>query len=554
MAEVGARFALDGMPGKQLAIDSDLASGAISHEEARIRRENEQSETSFFGSLDGASKFVKGDAIAGLLITLLNLVAGVSMGIIVHDMSLTAALETYSILTVGDGLVSQIPAVIISISSALLLARGKTKEDDDQAIHIQLSRHPHAFLTVSVLLAVFALFPGLPFLPFALGSAVLALLAVRKFSEKEPITADLDSLLEKQVPEKTNISDVLDLDEIQITFSPTIVEYVMDVGTGLDSRIDSLRTHVACEFGLLVPPVHLTDDMSLNSGQYKICIHGVEMARGTVHPGYMLILDKLDVNNNRDYIVSEDPVYGAPATWVPDRTSESLSVSGKTTISCSEVIATHLLEVIKTNLARILTDSVLSETLNAITSTSDRERNRRTTEFLERVIPDKVSMELLLTVLRLLLEDRVSIRNLPLILEAIMESKVRTSSPETICEHVRHRLGFQIVSSIKLDDGTVPLIQLSQDWEELFERYSVDIDTNRVIALPPDLFSKLGDTLAQCFVKCNSDGISAALVASTKRRKFLSTIMKSRGLSNSVISFDELGYDSKPNLINLIPV
>jgi len=245
MAEVGARFALDGMPGKQLAIDSDMSAGAIDHAQAKERREREQQETTFFGSLDGASKFVKGDAIAGLLITLLNLVMGLVMGVIVHGMPVTSAFETYAILTVGDGLVSQIPAVIISIASALLLARGGTQGATDSAIFSQLGRHPAALGTVAILMVLFALVPGLPFLPFITGAGVLGYAAYHVFQRRnaeaevaEPASSQTDTPAQ-------SIGDVLDLDDVHLEFAPDLVSMVLNPGTGLDARIANMRTYAS---------------------------------------------------------------------------------------------------------------------------------------------------------------------------------------------------------------------------------------------------------------------------------------------------------------------
>src|SRR6056297_254513 len=253
MAEVGARFALDGMPGKQLAIDSDMAAGAIDHAEAKSRREREQAETTFFGSLDGASKFVKGDAIAGLLITLLNLVVGLMIGTLMHDMPIGQAFETYSILTIGDGLVSQIPAVIIAIASALLLARGGATGATDSALTAQLGKHPAALATVAVLMTVFALMPGLPFVPFLIGALALGGAAygrIQTLDNEARAAASPDALAEKP---KDLIGDLLDVDDIHVEFAPDLVALALDPTTGLDARIKNMREHIVRGFGLILP-------------------------------------------------------------------------------------------------------------------------------------------------------------------------------------------------------------------------------------------------------------------------------------------------------------
>src|SRR6056297_878480 len=295
MAEVGARFALDGMPGKQLAIDSDMSAGAIDHTEAKLRRETEQAETTFFGSLDGASKFVKGDAVAGLLITLLNIVMGLIMGTVMHGMPLAEAFETYAILTVGDGLVSQIPAVIISIAAALLLARGGATGATDRALLAQLGRYPPALTTVAVLMALFALVPGLPFLPFVLGAAGLG--AAAAMVHRASARAAVPAAEPPPPPREKSMGDVLDLDEIHVEFAPDLVAMVLDPATGLDARITNMRTHVATTYGVILPEIRLTDNAALAPGEYVIRIQGVEQGRDHLDPNRLLALLPGDATN-----------------------------------------------------------------------------------------------------------------------------------------------------------------------------------------------------------------------------------------------------------------
>ncbi|HBM61694.1 MAG TPA: flagellar biosynthesis protein FlhA, partial [Citreicella sp.] len=460
MAEVGARFALDAMPGKQLAIDSDMAAGAIDHAEAKQRREREQQETTFFGSLDGASKFVKGDAVAGLLITLLNLVMGMVMGIFGHGMAVSDAFETYAILTVGDGLVSQIPAVIISIASGLLLARGGATGATDVAMISQLARHPAALGTVGVLMALFALVPGLPFLPFMLGAVILSFVSYRLSRQPVATAATGPAELIPPAPREKPIGDILDVDDIHVEFAPDLVNMVLDPGTGLDVRIANMRRHIASGFGLILPEIRLTDAPALATGVYVIRIHGVEVARGELNPDLVLALmldDKRQLPEGRDVT---EPVYGAPARWIRPLDQDRAAITGATIVTPTEVLATHLLEVIKRNFGRLLTLKSLRRILDEMVSLSDKSRAEANRRLLDELIPDKVQIDTLHATLRLLLEEQVSIRNLPLILEAVAEVRGHHSTPEAICEHVRQRLGFQLVAAMRREDGTIPLIQL----------------------------------------------------------------------------------------------
>ena len=556
MAEVGARFALDAMPGKQLAIDSDMAAGAIDHAEAKTRREREQAETTFFGSLDGASKFVKGDAVAGLLITLLNLVMGPVIGVSVHGMPLARAFETYAILTVGDGLVTQIPAVIISIASALLLARGGEKGATDIALTAQLGRYPAALVTVAVLMGLFALVPGMPFVPFLAGAFTLSAAAwyVRKATalklqnEKNTLTkVELHSA-------KKSLGDVLDLDDIHVEFAPDLVAMVLDPGTGLDARIANMRTHVASVFGLILPDIRLTDDSALPAGCYVIRIQGVEQVRDRLRPGKVLALMS---SGQADLPLGDDvkePVYGAPARWIEQDLQDAVALGGATIVTPTEVLATHLLEIVKRNFSRLLSLKALRRILDEFTNLSDHARAEANQRILNELVPDKVPIDLLLSVMRLLLDERVSIRNLPLILEAIAEARGIYPGAEGICEHVRQRMGFQLVAELRRADGTIPLVQLAPEWEKTFRSYQIEGERGaQDVALPPEEFNRLASGIEDKLARASENGVYPAVVTSTKRRRFLKTVLTAKGLGNPVLSFEEIGLDARPALVGLVP-
>ena len=551
MAEVGARFALDGMPGKQLAIDSDMAAGAIDHTEAKRRREQELAETNFFGSLDGASKFVKGDAVAGLLITVLNIVVGLLVGTLMHGMPIGEAFETYAILTVGDGLVSQIPAVITSVAAALLLARGGQTGATDVAFFKQLGRYPGALGTVAALMALFAIVPGMPFLPFIVAALSLAGLGYWTSIVAARPTPVVEMTAEPAKPKP--LGDALDFDDIHIEFAPNLVAMVLDPATGLDARIANMRNHVAATFGLILPEIRLTDEAILPQGTYRIRLLGVERVRDRLLPDRVLVLladgiaapDGLDVR---------EPVYGAPARWILPDAQEDAALAGLTVVTATEVLATHLLEVMKGSLARLLSLKGLRRLLDEFVNLSDATRAEANRRLLEELVPEKVPTDLLLSVLKLLLEERVSIRNLPLILEAIAEGRSLVT-PEAICEHVRQRLGFQIIAELKREDGTIPLIQLAPEWEKTFAAHQIDGDRGtRDVALPPDQFGRLAAGLAEKLNRAAESGTFPALVTSTLRRRFLRTVLAARGLSAPVLSYEEIGLEARPSLVGQVPI
>ena len=554
MAEVGARFALDAMPGKQLAIDSDMAAGAIDHAEAKARREREQQETTFFGSLDGASKFVKGDAVAGLLITLLNLLMGLIMGVVVHEMPIGTAFETYAILTVGDGLVTQIPAVIISIASALLLARGGATGATDLTLVKQLGRYPAALATVALLMVLFALVPGLPFLPFILGAGALGAASLIMLGKSQKVEKQAeDAKMAPTITSERRLGDILELDDIHVEFAPDLVNMVLDPGTGLDARIANMRTHVASTFGLILPEIRLTDHAGLPVGTYIVRIQGVEQVRAQLNPDQVLALAPEDNRLLPPGTDATEPVYGAPARWINPRDQEEAALSGVTIVTPTEILATHLLEVIKRNFSRLLTLKSLRRLLAEMVNISDPGRAEANRKLLDELIPDKVPVDVLHAVLRLLLDEQVSIRNLPLILEAVAEARGQNAMPDAICEHVRQRLGFQLVAEMRREDGSLPLIQLAPEWEDAFTTYQMDADRGGLdIALPPELFNRLADAVSTQLTEANERGVYPALITSTRRRRFLRTVMRAKGISNPVLSFEEIGADAQPALVGVV--
>ncbi|NRA99975.1 MAG: flagellar biosynthesis protein FlhA [Rhodobacteraceae bacterium] len=556
MAEVGARFALDGMPGRQMAIDSDMAAGAITHDEARERRKKEQSETTFFGSLDGASKFVKGDAIAGLLITLLNLVMGLAIGTLLHDMPIGRAFETYAILTVGDGLVTQIPAVIISIAAALLLARGGTSGPTDRTLVQQMSRHPQALATVAGLMVLFALVPGLPFFPFLAGGATLAGLAWIVWKNPPDLGETPESNTGDsgdQPPAAPSMGDILDLDEIHVEFAPDLIAMVLDQATGLDMRIANMRRYLAATYGLILPEIRLTDDAALPSSTYRIRIQGVEQARDKLMQDHFLAISPPDRSALPPGVDVQEPVYGAEARWITRTDAESAALANVTMASATEVLSTHLMEVIKQNFGRLFGLKSLRRILDEMTNVSDPDRAEANRRLIDEYIPEKVPTDLLMAVLRSLLDERVSIRNLPLILEAIAEARPMSSAHDHVAEHVRQRLGFQIIGDLRREDGTVPLVQMDDTWDATFSKYEIATETGvPSIGLPPEEFNRLLAETNQKLGALSEAGHFPAVVAPARRRKYLRTVFDARGVRNPVVSYEEVGSEGGIALLGSI--
>ncbi|MFN4183306.1 MAG: flagellar biosynthesis protein FlhA [Hyphomonas sp.] len=552
MAEVGARFALDAMPGKQLAIDSDLAVGAITHEEAKMRRQREQEEAGFLGSLDGASKFVKGDAIAGLLITALNLIAGIGFGVVAHQLSVVEALNNYSVLTVGDGLVSQIPAVIVSVAAALLLSKGREEGAIDRALGLQLAGNSTALYIVAGILAAFALLPGLPFIPFMAGASGFA--AIAYFTKKaadEKAAADVVKP-EDVTPKPPKIGDSIYADEIHLEVAPDLVNMVLIGDNGFESRIDKIRRYIAEEYGFVLPPIRMTDNPTLKKNEYRIRIQGVRVDSGFLRPGQVLALIE---ENQLPHLAGEkvrEPVYKAAARWLPSAKKQELAAAAVPVVEPIEVLATHMLEVIQSNFSLVFTRMVMMETLDALTAISDVDRAGANKRFLDEYIPGKVTPEILLSVLRMLLTERVAIRNLFLIIETVAEAKPQGLALPRVIELVRQRLAFQIVDRLQDDQGRLPLIQLSTSWEQKFAEYEVTNESGGSdIALPPEIFGELINAVQAKLNETAQKGIVAAVATSSRRRRFLQTVLASKGIRNAVVAYEEINSKSKPYIIGV---
>jgi flagellar biosynthesis protein FlhA len=551
MAEVGARFALDGMPGKQLAIDSDVAAGAISHEEAKERRRLEQDETTFFGSLDGASKFVKGDAIAGLLITLLNLVVGLGMGIGVHGMSAGDAVSTYSILTVGDGLVSQIPAVIISIAAALLLSKGGVAGSADKAMLAQLGANPLALGTVSVIMGVFAFMPGLPFLPFFIGAGGFGAAAYFIYKDQEAKKQAAEVAPPPKPKEtKKQLGDVLDVDEIHVEFSGDLIPLALDSVNGLEPRIVKIRHYIAAEFGFIIPPIRLTDNLDLKANEYVIKIQGVAAAKGKLYQDRVLVIVDDLANLPIPGEDCEEPVYGAPARWVDRRAREDAMAMGHAVVEPAEVVSTHLLETIKQNFSRLVTRRSVQRIFDEFVKNSDSERAASNRRLLDDFVPDKTPVEFVQSIFRLLLDERVPIRNLPVMLETIAEGRSMYNGAEDVAEFVRQRISRNFVAALQTDDGSLPLIQIGLDWESTFgEHETQGANGHTDVALPPAEFNRLAQSVVEQINQASARQMYPAIVTSARRRRFIRAVLHAKKIRNPVLSYEEIDTSAKPVLV-----
>jgi len=349
------------------------------------------------------------------------------------------------------------------------------------------------------------------------------------------------------------MGDILELDDIHVEFAPDLINMVLDPGEGLDARIANIRRHVATRYGLILPEIRLTDEPGLPEGTYLIRVQGVEQARDTLRPDHLLALDPDAHPDLPSGDAVREPVYQAPARWIPQAERDRAALGGTTVVTPGEVLATHLLETIRRNLSRLLSMKAMRRLLDEMVNLSDQSRAEANRKLLDEMIPDRIAPDMLHAVLRLLLAEQVSIRNLPLIIEAAAEGRQGGASAEALCEHVRQRLGFQLVAELQRPDGSLPLIQLAPEWEETFNTYQIEADRGRLdVALPPDLFNSLTGGIAQEVNAALEKGISPAVITSTQRRRFLRMALSAKHVRAPVLSFEEIGVEAKPALVGVV--
>ena len=551
MAEVSARFALDSLPGKQLAIDGDLNSGAIDHDEAKRRRIREQREISFFGSLDGASKFVKGDAIAGLMITLINLFVGLAAGVFVHSMPVGEALETYSKLTIGDGLVSQVPSLITSMAAALLLSRGGATETTADLLSQQLTSDWHVPAVGAGGMVLIGLVPGMPTMIFFALAAGLGAAAwfIRNRKQTAPAPTVAATEKESPAPIQSRIGDVLDTDEICVEIGTGLIVSALDAGRGLGQRITNLRLHIARTYGLILPDVRITDGVGFRDGEYVIRLQGVVRGRGMLHPQGILALGPDPVLDGLPGELVREPVYGSSARWIaPDRQDDA-AIAGATVVTPMEVLSTHLMEVVKSNLSALLTMSSMQRMIRELCNVSDEHRAQLNQRFFDSMVPDKVSPEMLLAVLRGMLEERLSIRNLILITDAVHEAR-GASTPEAVYEMVRRRLRGQITEQFLTDDGFLDILQLHPQWEAEITRAEGEAGRSGQTSVP-QIQKRLAEAV-QTTLADLSGGPEVVLAVPDHRRRLIRMMLTSSGIGLPVMGLDEIDPAAKVRLCGTV--
>ncbi|MFI3241057.1 MAG: flagellar biosynthesis protein FlhA [Alphaproteobacteria bacterium] len=540
IAEVAARFALDAMPGKQMAIDADLSSGLIDDKVAKQRREELSKESSFYGAMDGASKFVRGDAIAGLLITFINVIAGIIIGMVQNDMSFSEAAQTYTMLTVGDGLVSQIPALIISVAAGILVSKAGMTEATDKVLFDQVANYPKALGMSSFMALSVGMLPGTPFIPFFMLSGLTGSMAY--YLNKHHKVVQEKVAKEKQVEEKQAkalqaqeepIANTLRIDLIRLEIGYGLLPLVNeDANKKLTDQIKALRRALAAELGFVMPSIRIQDNMQLESNEYQIYIKEVMSGKGDIRPNQLLVMDprgeEITIAGEKTF----EPTFGLKAMWIDRTYREEAMFKGYTVVDPATVVTTHITELVKENMPDLLSYAETTKLLEEL----DKEHQK----LIKELVPSKISIGALQRVLQNLLQERVSIRDLPSILEGISEAVSSTHSLMMITEHVRSRLSRQLSNSNANEFGVISLVPLSPEWEHAFAEAIKGEGDERQLAMAPsqlqNFMTKVRTTMEDLAIK----GESGVLLTSPSIRPFVRSIIERFRPMTVVMSQNEI--------------
>jgi len=538
IAEVAARFTLDAMPGKQMAIDADLSAGLITEEDARSRRKELEEESTFFGAMDGASKFVRGDAVAGLLITFINVIGGIIIGVAQQGLDFGQAAETYTLLTVGDGLVSQIPALIVSVAAGLLVSKAGVSGSADKAMFGQLSGYPQALGLSSFLLTSMALLPGIPMLPFLIlagASGYGAWHMTRKQAAQEVAeTAAEFTPADDAEPAEQPISEVLAIDDLRLEIGYGLLKLLEGDGSGpkLTDQIRGMRKQMAQDMGFVMPSVRILDDVQLGANNYCFRIKEVEAGRGDVRVGKLMVLDPAGRDIELRGEDTTEPAFGLAAKWIDESLREEASFRGLTVVDAATVMTTHLTEIMKDHMSEMLS---YAETRKLLDDLPDAHK-----KLVDDLIPNQISVSAIQRVLQNLLAEQVSIRDLATILEGISEGVGFTKNVTLITEHVRSRLARQISSANTGEDGYLALVSLSAEWEQAFADAIIGQGEDRQLAMAPSRLQDFINAIRMNYEQLGHQGHDPVLLTSPAIRPFVRSIVERIRSATVVMSQNEI--------------
>ncbi|WP_332687638.1 flagellar biosynthesis protein FlhA [Devosia sp.] len=544
IAEVAARFSLDAMPGKQMAIDADLSAGLIDEDTAKRRRAELEGESAFFGNMDGASKFVRGDAIAGLIITFINVSAGMLIGMMQEGLSFQEAGNVYTLLTIGDGLVSQIPALIVSTAAGILVSKSGVTGSADKALSAQFTGYPRALGMSSAVMGLLAFLPGMPVIPFlalAGGVGYVAWRAARTKDENAEDALTKSALDAPPIPaggaaaSEAPISESLKIDELKLELGYGLLSMVKEDENGSDrltEQIKALRRQLAVELGFVMPPVRILDNMQLEPNAYKVRIKEVEAGAGEIYANQLMVMDPYGNQIDLPGTHTTEPTFGLPATWIEPALRDEAELRGLSIIDPSTVISTHLTEVLKANVADLLSYANVQSLLSGLPKEQQK--------LVEDIIPGLISVSGVQRVLQTLLNERISIRDLSTILEGIAEIAGPGRSVQVIAEHVRSRLARQICAAHLGPDGNLPLLTLGPQWERDFAEAMVGDGENRHLAMAPSRLQQFIAGVQQAYERAAQQGELPVLITSPSIRPHVRSIIERFRPQTVVMSQNEV--------------
>jgi flagellar biosynthesis protein FlhA len=540
IAEVAARFTLDAMPGKQMSIDADLNAGVIDDKEARKRRATISREADFYGAMDGASKFVRGEAIAGILIIFVNIGGGFIIGVLQQGLSLLQAAQTYTILTIGDALVAQIPALMISTAAGIIVSRAASEHSMGKELSKQLRLQPQAISLSSGILFVLGLIPGLPHLPFLSLSLVIGFVAYLIFKEQKRLEHEAADASHKTVPlpPPEQVESLLTLDRLELEVGYGLIPIVDEEQSGdLLERIRSLRRQFATELGLVVPPLRVRDNLQLRPGEYRILIKGNEVTKGEMMLGYVMALSPGEVKRSIEGIPAKEPVFQLPALWIQEKKKDEAQFAGYTVVDISTIIATHLTEVIRSHGDELLSRQDVQKLLDRLSQQSPKA--------VEELTPHLLSLGVIQKVLQNLLKERVSIRDLLTIVETLADYGTATKDPDILTEYVRQRLARSIVKQYETSEGVLPLITLDQKMEDLLREKIQKGEQHLHLSIDPGLAQKILSSIHQALDRIAHLNCQPVILCSPVLRRHLKRLLDRFLPQVAVLSHSELTATTK---------
>ncbi len=548
VSEVNARFTLDAMPGKQMSIDADLNAGVIDQATAQKRRAELSQESDFFGAMDGASKFVSGDAIAGILILLINLVGGLAIGVLQHGLSVSEAGKIYTLLSIGDGLVAQIPALLLSLATAIIVTRVTTSESISEQAHTQLA-NPAALFISAIILTALGLVPGMPHLMFITLAAVtagLGLLVIRGEVDEEAV-----QVAEAQAAATTESSKDLDWDDVdQVDLIGLEIGYglipLVNVETGgeLMSRVKGVRKKLSAELGFLVQPVRIRDDLNIDPDTYNIVLKGVVRGKGEIKVGRELAINPGQVYGELQGVPTREPAFGLEAVWIESSQRDLARTLGYTVVDASTAIATHLNKVLRENSADLLSHDEVQQLLDKLSAKSPK--------LVEELVPGKLSLGVVTRVLQHLLNEGVSIRDMRSIAESLTEASARSTDPEQLAAYVRPKLGRMIMQSLVDESSNLSVMTLEPGLEQLLHNVLQQSQPGQPVVLEPSLAENLFNALRMGARAMEDEGHAAVLVVSPLIRSWLSKAVRFRVSDLTVLSYSEIPDDQAVKVIHTV--